>query len=1172
MLAMRYHGWTSSSLILLTLISALLVGPLYAQQPSGNRARIVHAVDDRTVVRLPNTTHGQIRLNPDRGRVPADLPMNRIVMTLKSSPEQEAELEQLLADQQNPASPRFHQWLTPEQFGERFGASLEDIGVITQWLRGHGFSVDKVGNGRRQIEFSGTLRQVEEAFHTEIHNYESNGVRHIANATDISIPQALTPAVQGLVSLHDFLLPSKISRIVKREQALDSLDPDDNFTSGRHGLAPYDFATIYDVVPLWNEGIDGTGQSIAIVGRTNINLSDIATFRSKYGLPPNPPQIVLTGPDPGIVSPDEEGEADLDVTWSGAVAKGAAIKLVVSGQTNSTDGVVLSALYIVDQNVAPILSMSFGACEAESVSAAQFWSSLWQQGAAQGISVFASAGDSGAADCDSASSLAAAGGLSVDSVASTPYNVSVGGSQFNENGADSTYWNAANSSTFQSAKSYIPEVVWNESGSTGLWSGGGGVSMVFPTPNWQTGPGVPASDPGASGQHHRYVPDVSLSAAAHDGYVLIQDGLLELVGGTSVSSPAFAGIMALVNQSVNSANGNPNPGIYTLAAKNPAVFHDITSGTNGVPCAVGSPNCSTGSLPGFAAGPGYDLATGWGSVDASLFVHAWAGTGGVGVTLGPAVTITSHTSGQTVFTGTITLSGTASDAGRGGNGIFSVTVNGVRASGDTAVGSATANWSRSLALTTGSNVITVVATDNSSKENSTTLSITIVLAPSTGNGTGTSVTANTYHLFPQVADGRLGDGAYYRTTLMISNPSPSTGATCALQFHGVSLPGFATNYTMGGGGFVIAQTPGSGRFQSGYAALQCSAKVEAQMLYSFYSPGGVKLSEATVFSSPPSSAALVIADQTAGGQLGVAIANDSDQAVNYTVIGGDFEGPVLHLGPRSSVAKLASELVPNMDPNALSYIEVLSSVGKAGVIGLRFTGNVFTTIPAIQLSPTGATANTYHVFPEFADGKFSDGAYYRTTRMYLNPVPLASPTCTTRLRGLTTDGKSTLTGNLTGLDFAVVPTNGTQAFQAGYATMECTGVVEAQALYSLYSPDGVKLSEATVFSSPAAPAVQILADFRDGAQVGLAIANDTDQINTYTITVYDADGKTVGSATQQLAARSSVAKFVSELVLLPPNYYGPVVVSSGTGPVSVIGLRFTGSIFTTIPQTIRSTN
>ncbi len=1156
------------STIVLTLISCVLASPLYSQQPAAGRAAIVQAVQDDVVVRLPNTTHSQIRTHTDRGRAAATLPMNRIVMNLKGSPEQEAELEQLLADQQNPASPRFHQWLTPEQFGERFGASLDDIGVIRQWLRSHGFSVEKVGTGRRQIEFSGTLRQVEEAFHTEIHTYQANGVSHIANATDISIPQALTPAVQGLVSLNDFLLPSKMSRKVKAAKALDSLNPDDNFTNGLHGVAPYDFAAIYDVTPLWDAGIDGTGQSIAIVARTNINVSDITSFRSKYGLPANPPQIILNGRDPGIVSQDEEGEADLDVEWSGAVAKGATIKLVVSPPTNSTDGVVLSALYIVDQNVAPILSMSFGACEAASLTGAQFWSSLWQQGAAQGISIFVSSGDSGSAGCDDATLAQATSGLGVNSAASTPYSVAVGGSQLNENGAASTYWNSTNNSNFQSAKGYIPEVVWNESGSHGLWSGGGGVSMVFAAPSWQTGLGVPSSDPGGSGQHHRYVPDVSLTAAAHDGYVIIQEGFLELVSGTSASSPAFAGIMALIDQAVNSANGNPNPGIYKIAARTPAAFHDVTAGTNSVACAAASPDCSNGTLSGFAAGPGYDLATGWGSVDASVLVHAWAGTAGVGATLGPALTVTSHTSGQTVFTNTITLSGTASDSGRGGNGVSSVTVNGVRATGDTAEGSSTANWSRTLALNVGANVITVVAMDNSSSLKTTTLTLTIMMATPAGTGTGKSVTANTYHLFPQVADGRLGDGSYYRTTLMISNPSAGAGASCTVELHGLSLSDFATNYTMSGGGWVIAQTAGSGTFQSGYATLHCSAAVDAQMLYSFYSASGEKQSEATVFSSPPSSVALVIADQRAGAQLGIAIANDSDQTVSYTIIGAGAAGPVLTLGPRSSIAKLASELVPNMPPNALSYVEVLSSSGTAGIIGLRFTGNVFTTIPEIQLSPTGATANTYHVFPEFADGKFSDGAYYRTTRMYLNPVQTANATCTTRLRGLTTDGNSTFTGNLPSLAFVDAQTNGTQAFQAGYATMECTGVVEAQTLYSFYSAAGVKLSEATVFSSPAAQTVQILADFRDGAQVGLAIANDTDQPNTYTITVSDAGGKTVGSATQQLAARSSIAKFVNELVALPPNYYGQVVISSTTGTVSVIGLRFTGSIFTPIAQTI----
>ena len=272
--------------------------------------------------------------------------------------------------------------------------------VIANWLLDRGFRVNSVAEGRRSIEFSGTARQVEEAFQTEIHHYEVNGERHMANATDIAIPEALGPVVGGIVSLHDFPVHPLYHRVVSpvsEGARAGSLSPAFNY-SGGHAIGPYDFATIYDVAALWNLSYDGTGQTIAIPGHTNIKLSDVTAFRSYFGLPANNPQIILNGADPGIISADEETEADLDVEWSGAVAKGATVDFVVSKSSNSTDGVDLSDQYIVNKNLASAMSLSFGACEAQLGSAGNaFYNSLWSQAAAQGISVFVAAGDTGSA-------------------------------------------------------------------------------------------------------------------------------------------------------------------------------------------------------------------------------------------------------------------------------------------------------------------------------------------------------------------------------------------------------------------------------------------------------------------------------------------------------------------------------------------------------------------------------------------------------------------------------------------------------------------------------------------------------------------------------------------------------------------------------------------------------
>jgi len=612
------------------LVAFATISALSAQQ----RPRITQPVDNTRLQRRSGTIHPSTGRGLDLGRAAANLPMERMVLQLNSSLEQQAELAQLIDAQHDPASPRFQQWLTPEEFGERFGPAQADVDAVTTWLEGQGFHVDGIARGRRAIEFSGTVAHVERAFHTEMRHYDLNGERHIANARDIAIPLALGPVVRGIASLHDFR--SKPLHRVLAEGAEPV--PLTNLSGGAHGLSPYDFATIYNVTPLWNSSFDGTGQSVAISGRTNIRPTDAASFRSMFGLPANAPQVILNGADPGIVSSGEEMEADLDVQWSGAVAKGATIKFIVSKSTNASDGVDLSNQYIVNNNVSPVMSVSFGACEAAmGMGGNSFYNALWQQAAAQGISVFISSGDSGSAGCDNPGSTSpATHGLGVNGLASTPYNVAVGGTQFTDTASPATYWNAGNDAHLASAKSYIPETSWNESSYTAgattnnLYAGSGGVSAVWATPSWQTGSGVPTGDPGAATQHHRYLPDVSLAAAGHDVYLVIRNGGLYMVGGTSASSPALAGLMAIVDQYTGGRNGNPNTRFYSLAAQSPAAFHDVTTGTIAVPCAGGSSGCSTaapasnvGHMNGFPAGAGYDLATGLGSVDAYAMALNW---------------------------------------------------------------------------------------------------------------------------------------------------------------------------------------------------------------------------------------------------------------------------------------------------------------------------------------------------------------------------------------------------------------------------------------------------------------------------------------------------------------------------------------------------------------------
>jgi len=625
-------------------ISVLLSGELRAQTTKSAASRI-GPIDESSLVTLSGNRHPLATPANDRGEVAPDLPMERMLLVLIRDPAAESALQNLLAAQQDRFSANFHAWLSPAQFGERFGPSKADLQTLTSWLELHGFRVNRVGQSGMTIDFSGTAGRVKEAFHTPIHSYFVNGEKHYANASDPQIPAALASVVGGIDTLHDFRKQPEIRVLGKADRIGNSSmwQPEFTFNSPagvEHFLAPGDFAIIYGTAGLYQAGIDGTGQSIAIVARNDINLSDVQIFRIAFGLPANDPQIILDGPDPGNQLGSEETEADLDVEWSGAIAPNATIKFVVSASTNSTDGVDLSSLYIVDNNLAPVLSASFGECE-QSLGQAEnsFYNNLWEQAAAQGITAVVSSGDNGPAGCDSADQTTpATQGLAVNGLASTPFNIALGGTEFNENGADSTYWSATNGANQTSALGYIPENVWNEScadpnvcGTASLYASSGGVSTLYSKPSWQAGDGVPNDG-------MRDLPDFSLDAAAgHGGYLLCQDGICttnssgqlinaELVGGTSAAAPTFAAIMALINQKTNSRQGQANFVLYPLAAaQNPVncnasappqpqcIFNDITVGNSNVP-----------GQTGYAAGPGYDLATGWGSVNAANLASGWS--------------------------------------------------------------------------------------------------------------------------------------------------------------------------------------------------------------------------------------------------------------------------------------------------------------------------------------------------------------------------------------------------------------------------------------------------------------------------------------------------------------------------------------------------------------------
>ncbi len=639
------------------------------------QVRIVGPIDESARVTLAGNRHPEAIEANDIGPAEDGLRFERMILSLKPDAAQAAALENFLTTAHNHASAQYGHWMTPFDFEQNFGVSAEDIDRIAKWLTAHGFTIDDIPPGRRAIVFSGTVAQVRSAFRTEIHRYLVGGEYHLANASEPQIPAALATVVNGVVSLHDFRSRPLHSRV--------QTAPD--YTSGNvHYLAAADFQTVYNLKPLYAKGIDGSGRSIAILGRSNVVLADIQQFRTTMNLAPNPPQIIVNGPDPGLVSGDE-GESDLDLEWSGAVAPSAAIKFVTSASTGSTDGIDLSAQYAVSNNVADVISLSYGQCEASLGSTAvAFYGNLWQQAAALGITVFVSSGDSGAAGCDSASSSHAQSGRAVNGLCSAPNSTCVGGTQFADTVNPSLYWSSTTNPADQSsALSYIPEVVWNESGAnggTGLWASGGGASTVYTKPSWQTTPGVPADG-------WRDVPDVALTAAGHDGYLVYssdnstQTQTLYAFGGTSASAPSFAGILALVDQKTGYRQGSANATLYGLASRQagggtPAYFHQITSGNNSVP---GKRNSTLIGFAASAATPYYNQATGLGSIDGNVLVSRWSDLLPASSVVVAASSNPSNSGQSVTFTATVTgasPTGTVQFADGASNLGAAVTLNG----------------------------------------------------------------------------------------------------------------------------------------------------------------------------------------------------------------------------------------------------------------------------------------------------------------------------------------------------------------------------------------------------------------------------------------------------------------------------------------------------------------
>lgn len=691
----------------------LLNATAAAQSPA---VRIAAEIGGAQSALIPGSQHPLANPQFDAGRMPGSAQLSGVTLVFNRSAAQEADLNALLAAQQDPSSPQYHHWLTSDQFAARFGMAQADLDKVSSWLEQQGFSVETVNRSRNAIRFSGNVGQIESAFQTQMHYYNVAGQRHFAPSTALSVPAGLAGVVVDVRNLNDF------------KPRPNHTVPRPGFTSGVSGsvfFAPGDIATAYDLKPLYSAGVTGTGQTIAIMGQSYVHVSDVEAFQAAAGLTKKDPTLVLvpgTGTD-GTISQGDEGESDLDLEWSSAVAPGANVVLVYAGNAANSGGVYSSVQYAIDEMIGDIISLSYSSCEVSEAtqSFVTGFELTLKQAATQGQSVMAASGDQGSTACNGSTGLTTAQqtALQVNYPASSAYVTGVGGTEMTSadiagGSSFSTYWNSNYNGTSNTANDlvnslikYAPEVVWNDdlpssqctatlaSAGQCLSATGGGTSALVARPSWQAGvPGIPSGT-------FRLVPDVAFysspglpgylyctsdptswqtgqSASCNSGFRESATGDLTVAGGTSFATPIFAGMVALLNQKLNFTEGQGlvNPALYTLAANNAnytsGAIHDITSGNNN--CISGSAACGT-TTTGFSANTGYDEVTGIGSLDLNLIAGVWptnsnSATNGLvttsttvtasnanpnaGASVNFTITVAS-TSGSSTPTGTVTL-------------------------------------------------------------------------------------------------------------------------------------------------------------------------------------------------------------------------------------------------------------------------------------------------------------------------------------------------------------------------------------------------------------------------------------------------------------------------------------------------------------------------------------